>query len=54
MDWIYLNVGNIVVGTVVFAAVLGAIVKIKTSDEKTGCTGGCGVCPYSGLCGKQR
>ena len=47
------NWGNILVGAVVAAAVVGALLSMRRR-KKSGCTCGCGECPSGDLCHSKK
>lgn len=49
MQFLSENWGNIVVASIVAAAVAGALLNLR-GRKKSGCTCGCGACPSSDIC----
>lgn len=50
MEWIIQNIGNFLVGILVFGAVVGAVLGMRFLGKKN--VSKCSGCPYSGTCGK--
>ena len=56
LDWLMQNAATIIVGAIV-ATIVGLIVYKMIKDKKNGktsCSCGCGGCPMSDMCHKQK
>ena len=54
-DWISANLASLLVGLLVFAAALAAVIKIMRDRKngKGGCDGNCAGCAMRGACHKE-
>ncbi|MCQ2434020.1 MAG: FeoB-associated Cys-rich membrane protein [Oscillospiraceae bacterium] len=54
-DWISANLASLLVGLLVFAAALAAVIKIMRDRKngKGGCGGNCAGCAMRGACHKE-
>lgn len=54
-DWISANLASLLVGLLVFAAALAAVIKIMRDRKngKSGCGGNCAGCAMRGACHKE-